>query len=88
MPSKTFNVTWRVGHRGRDSMYYEELVDGRWERLEISGEMLMGEAHHVIYFASASAWQEYPAWARDRRSEIVSRVQHAFPAPDYEYSGA
>lgn len=43
---------WRVGHSGRDSMYYEEFRGGGWERLVIDGEMLMGPAHHVIYFDS------------------------------------
>ena len=78
---------WRVGHQGRDMMYYEELRDGAWERIEISGEMLMGRAHHVIYFASSDAWQRYPAWARNRREEIIGRVTSEFREPDYEYYG-
>lgn len=76
---------WRVGHRGRDEMYYEELRDGRWERIPISGEMLMGRAHHVIYFASPREWLAYPDWARHRRTEIVARVKSEFRPPDYEY---
>lgn len=79
--------TWRVGHRGRDQMYYEELVDGRWERIEVQGEMLMGRAHHVIYFASPAAWSQYPAWAQGRRDEIIARVKSEFREPDYEYHG-
>lgn len=76
---------WRVGHRGRDEMYYEELREGRWERIPISGEMLMGRAHHVIYFASPREWLAYPDWARHRRAEIVARVKSEFRPPDYEY---
>ena len=68
-------------------MYYEEQVDARWERLAISGEMLMGEAHHVLYFDSAAAWEKYPAWARHRRSEIIARIKSRFRPPDYEYNG-
>lgn len=78
---------WRVGHQGRDRMYYEELRNGRWERLDIDGEMLMGRAHHVIYFASGAQWLRYPAWARDRRAEIIARVTSEFREPDYEYHG-
>ncbi len=48
-------ATWRVGHVGRDGIFYEEYREGRWERLEISGEMLLGRAHHVIYFDSPEA---------------------------------
>lgn len=82
------DASWKVGHTGRDCMYYEERIDGRWERLEISGEMLMGPAHHVIYFASVDAWNQYPEWARGRRTEIIRRIKSAFRAPEYEYQGA
>lgn len=47
-------------------MYYEELHEGAWQRLEVQGELLMGRAHHVIYFASPTEWQRYPAWAGNR----------------------
>jgi hypothetical protein len=80
-------TTWRVGHTGRDEMYYEELVGGSWARIRISGEMLMGRAHHVIYFASPHAWRNYPDWARARREEIIARIKSEFRAPDYEYQG-
>jgi hypothetical protein len=76
---------WRVGHQGRDMMYYEELHDGTWQRLEIDGEMLTGRAHHVIYFASEETWQGYPQWVRGRRGEIIARIKSRFSEPDYEY---
>ncbi len=76
---------WRVGHHGRDMMYYEENISGTWQRIDIDGEMLMGRAHHVIYFASAERWQSYPEWARDRRAEIIARIKGEFREPDYEY---
>lgn len=76
---------WRVGHRGRDAMYYEEPHGGTWQRIDIDGEMLMGRAHHVIYFASPEAWQRYPEWARHRREEIIARIKSEFRPPDYEY---
>ena len=64
---------WRVGHQGRDRMYYE-VQQGAWERIDIDGEMLMGPAHHVIYFATPERWRTYPAWARERRDEIFARI--------------
>ena len=78
---------WRVGHQGRDQMYYEERIGGTWQRLEIQGEMLMGVAHHVIYFASPAAWDRYPEWARGRREEIIARIKSEFRPPEYEYQG-
>ena len=78
---------WRVGHRGRDQMFYEEHHDGAWQRIEIDGEMLTGPAHHVIYFADEETWRFYPEWARHRRDEIIARVKSRFREPDYEYAG-
>jgi hypothetical protein len=84
---KSRRVGWRVGHVGRHGMYYEELVDGKWARIAIDGEILVGPTHHIIYFASEEAWHEYPAWARDRRSEIVSRIKTEFCPPAYKHHG-
>ena len=78
---------WRVGHTGRDRMYYEEFREGSWQQIMIDGEMLMGPAHHVIYFASPEQWESYPRWARGRRDEIVGRIKSEFAPPDYEYYG-
>lgn len=82
------SASWRVGHVGRDAMFYEELVDGDWKRLPIDGEMLTGRAHHVIYFASEEDWEAGPAWARGRRAEIIARIKSEFRPPEYEYEGA
>lgn len=60
---------WRVGREGRDGMWYEERHDGVWQRIEVQGEMLMGRAHHVIYFDSIERWRQHPAWARERRDD-------------------
>jgi hypothetical protein len=81
------NNQWRVGHTGRDMMYYEEMHDGEWQRIAIDGEMLTGRAHHIIYFADEATWRRYPEWARDRREEIITRIKSRFTEPDYEYSG-
>ena len=77
---------WRVGHRGRDQMVYEEHREGRWQWVVLDGEMQMGRAHHVIYFASAETWLRYPEWARHRRDEIIARIKSQFREPDYEYA--
>lgn len=79
---------WRVGHVGRDMMFYEEWHDGEWRRINLDGEMLTGRAHHVIYFPSPESWQQHqPEWARHRRAEIIARIKLEFREPDYEYEG-
>ena len=86
LPQAEPTGSWRVGHTGRDMMFYEERHEGGWRRIDIDGEMLTGRAHHVIYFADAETWQAYPVWARDRRDEIIARIKSRFTEPDYEYS--
>ncbi len=66
-------------------MYYEEWRDGAWQRLDIDGEMLVGRAHHAIYFPPPERWQLYPEWARNRREEIIARIKSEFREPDYEH---
>lgn len=75
---------WRVGHIGRDAMFYEEFRDGAWQRFEIDGEMLAGKAHHVIYFTTT----RFPEWTNERRDDIIGRIKSEFHPPDYEYVGA
>ena len=42
--------------------------------------MLMGRAHHVIYFASAERWIHYPEWVRHVLSRQHGRGScHAAP---------
>ena len=72
---------WRVGHIGRDSMYYEEFNTGAWHRIDLDGEMLVGKAHHVIYFGAL----KFPEWAKDRHDEIITRIKSEFRPPEYEY---
>jgi hypothetical protein len=79
---------WRVGHEGRDAMYYEEWDGAEWRRLALDGEMCGGgQPHHVIDFGSKADWDGGPAWARQRRDEIIARIKSAFPPPGYEYAG-
>lgn len=75
---------WRVGHVGRDSMYYEELRDGVWQRIDISGELLTGRVSHDLHAESDERWREYPEWARHRRDEILARVMSEHLEPQYD----
>lgn len=69
-------------------MYYEEIVAGKWRRMDIDGEMLgRGPAHHMIYFRRPDMWANYPEWARNRRDEIIARIKSEFTPPGYEYIG-
>ena len=75
---------WRVGYQGRDEMFYEERIEGKWQRITIDGAMLCGKAHHVIYLPTQEQWQAMPQWTQDRQDDIIARVKQAFAPPGYE----
>ncbi len=79
---------WRVRHQGRDGVWYEEKHSGEWRQIDLNGVMIMGRAHHAIYFDSPEQWRGYQNWARGRRDEIVARIKRALPEPDYEHHDA
>ncbi len=87
LPSSDRRRGWRVGHKGRDSIFYDELIDGDWERIEIDGEMQggAGDPQHVVWFPSEEQWARLPKWTAGRREEILRRVQGEFSPPSYEY---
>jgi hypothetical protein len=62
-------------------MYYEERRGGKWVRLDVPGERLVGTPHHIIYFKS----MEIPAWANGRRAEIIRRIQGELTQPGYAH---
>lgn len=69
------NGDWRVEHEGIHGMYYEEFVDGQWQRLTLQSELCSGPAHHLVLLSPAASWKQYPAWARERRDEIIARIR-------------
>lgn len=79
-----FRGFW-VQRKGRDAIEYQELHDGRIDRLTIDGEM-MAIGPHVVYIPSDAEWQQkMPGWARGRRAEIVEKVKRGLDARNYEY---
>jgi len=68
-------------------MFYDELIDGDWERIEIDGEMQFGagDPQHVVWFPTEEQWTRLPQWTTGRREEILRRVQGEFSPPRYEY---
>jgi len=76
---------YRVVRTGRDSICYQELVDGQLRKLIVDGE-LMARAPHALYIPSDSEWQATtPDWARDRKGEIVARVKEELGAKRYQF---
>ena len=76
---------WRCRRHGRDEFYYEEFIDGKWLRIAIDGEMLVGKPKHVFYLPTEDDWRLLPEWARHRRTEILARMKSDYPETDYAY---
>lgn len=72
---------WRVGSTGRDTIFYDEKVNGEWKRITIYAEMLIGKVRRLIYLSSI----EFPEWARSREDEIFARIKSEYPPPRYAY---
>jgi hypothetical protein len=74
-----------VAREGRDAIEYQELHNGRIERLTIGGEMMVG-APHVVYVPTEEEWrQTMPEWAQGRREEIIENVKRKLGTKRYEY---
>lgn len=78
---------WRVRNLGRDIISYQEKINGEWKKIEIDGEILMGEKSKVLYFKSEKKWSEYPEWAKNR-AKIIERVKLKFPEKYNEYENS
>jgi len=75
-----------VTRQGRDAIEYQELRDGRVERLTIGGEMMVG-APHLVYIPTEEEWrQTMPLWAHGRRDEIIANVKRKLGTKRYEYA--
>ena len=74
-----------VSREGLDAIEYQELQNGRVERLTIGGEMMVG-APHVVYVPTPEEWQgTMPDWAQGRREEIIETVKSRLGTKNYEY---
>jgi hypothetical protein len=74
-----------VTREGRDAIEYQQLHNGRVERLTIGGEMMVG-APHVVYVPTEEEWrQTMPEWAQGRRDEIIANLRRKLGTKRYEY---
>lgn len=78
---------WNVYRSGRNGITYTQKVDGKWKRIEVDGEILLGKVSHVIYFKTKNEWTEYPQWAQNRM-EIINRIKLKYPTSQTEYENA
>jgi hypothetical protein len=74
-----------IARKGRDAFEYQELRNGRVERLIIGGE-LMAIGQHVVYVPNEQEWETtMPLWSQGRRDEIIQNVQRGLGTKNYEY---
>ncbi|AXT62292.1 hypothetical protein D1816_18630 [Aquimarina sp. AD10] len=78
---------WNAYGSGRDGITYTQKVDGKWKRIEIDAELLLGKINRIIYFKTEKEWTAYPEWAQNR-TEIIHRIKLKYPANRTEYENA
>jgi len=79
--SRGFYVTGK----GRDLIEYQERRDGTICRLTLYRE-LMAPPPNLVYVPTEDEWQrDMPAWARERRQEIIENVKRALGTKRYEF---
>jgi hypothetical protein len=71
---------------GRDCIVYaEDDGGGGTRRFRLDGELLVG-SRNVIHVPDQKAWPGVvPAWATDRRTEILRRIKFALGTVRYEF---
>lgn len=78
LASRGFHAGRRLGHH----WVYEELHDGEVMAIELP-LAYVGRGEHEILIPGAQSWPtRMPAWARDRREEIVERLGTVFKRSD------
>jgi hypothetical protein len=78
---------WEAVPNGRDSILYREQSQDEPRQFELSGDFLT--TGRLIYVPSAANWNDkVPAWAADRRDEILGRVQDAFRGRRYTFQSS
>ncbi len=74
---------WRVTCASPVGWAYEEKRDGVWEGITFPELGDFREPPHVIDLGAASKWEAHPAWMRDRRDEIITRVRSELKRPQF-----
>ena len=65
---------WRLRFSADEARYEEKKEDGLWAGIVIE-TVRRGHGIHGLRLRSDSRWLSYPAWAADRKSEIISRLK-------------
>ena len=79
---------WRIrpnAHLQLGVWSYEEKRNGQWTEILIHERPYSPKAPHTIELCSPEGWNDFPDWARTRRSEIISRIKSELSSPDFTF---
>lgn len=68
---------WRLRFVSGGCRYEEKNECAAWIGIEIEG-IFCGHVVRDLRFKSPTSWEKYPAWAAQRRTEIVTRVRKEY----------
>jgi|GEM_PF-4946159 len=76
---------FRVVRINRDDIRYDERQADGMKSMLLEGEMQVGK-RHVIFVPSVEKWDKMTDyWARNRRVEILARIEQWLPLGKYEF---
>jgi hypothetical protein len=74
---------WRLRCVLAGHWVYEEKRGDSWVSITFEEISDYREPPHIIDLRRAERWAEFPAWALQRREEIISRVKTELVPPQY-----
>jgi hypothetical protein len=74
---------WRLRLVVAGRWAYEERVGRNWVGIPFEEPVESRDPPYVVVAPSEDTWRTFPAWAHERRAEIIGRVQFALSGRNY-----
>jgi len=74
---------WRIRCEVAGRWAYEEKIDGTWSGFTFDELGDYRESPYVIDVRDSARWEACPAWARERRQQILARIASQLRPPHY-----
>jgi hypothetical protein len=74
---------WRLRRVVAGRWAYEEKMDREWVGIPFEEPLEFRGPPYVIVAPSVDTWRTFPAWALERRVEIIGRVQSGMKSRNY-----
>jgi hypothetical protein len=87
MPGSLRGPGWRLRRVVPGRWDYEEKLSGKWVGIPFEELQDFRDPPYVVIAPSEAVWSTFPAWAQERRTEIIVRVRTALSRRNYVVEG-